>query len=60
MLQTSVLKKYISRRFKIELFLKERMYLKTKQNGTETEVSGCQISKQQDQSSPTEHSHIIP
>ena len=36
------------------------MYLNTKQNGTGTEGSGCQISKHQDQSSPTEHSHIIP
>ena len=45
---------------KLNYFWKERMYLNTKQNWTGTERSGCKISTHQDQSSPTEHSHIIP
>jgi len=52
----------------MELFLKRQNIFENKiperkkidQSGTGIEESGCQISKNQDQSSPTEHSHIIP
>jgi hypothetical protein len=66
--QTSFKKGYISRRYKIELFFKRNNAFENKiperkkiqENGTGIVGSGCQSSKHQDQSSPTEHSQIIP